>query len=89
MDKKELWRLVAFVETSKNRRAILELLTRSPTPLNPTKIAKKLKIPQVNASKYLSELRKENLVECLNPEAPRFRYYSSTEKGKEILGILD
>jgi len=36
-------------------------------------------------SRILLDLQKEGLAKCTNPEAPSFRYYKITKKGKEVL----
>jgi hypothetical protein len=39
-------------------------------------------------SRVFLDLKEAGLAECTDPEAPSFRHYKITRKGKEILGSL-
>ena len=42
-----------------------------------------------HVSKYLKTLKDAELVECLNEEDKRYRFYSITEKGKYYLDKVE
>ncbi|WP_458453816.1 winged helix DNA-binding protein [Methanobrevibacter sp.] len=42
-----------------------------------------------HVSKYLKTLKEEELVECLNEEDKRYRFYSITDKGKYYLDKVE
>ncbi len=74
------------------RRRILECLARSKYPLTPKEIARQIGIARSNVSTKLCQLRRRNLVTCLNPEDKKPRFYVLTRKGKGILrriGMLE
>ena len=50
----------------------------------PTQIAKDTGIRANHISKVLSELKNEELVECINEDAKKGRLYRLTSTGKEI-----
>ena len=56
--------------------------------LTPKDIAEKLDIRINHVSNYLSELKKEKLIICLNENRRKGRLYQLTELGKEIFKEL-
>lgn len=84
MEEKELYRLKAFLKRSKIRKKTLELLYEE-QPMTPTEMAAELEMQQPNLSNRLKDLREEELVEVLNPEDNRDRFYKITAKGRELL----
>ena len=66
-------------------RRILETLASSKKPLTPKIIAKEGKMSPSNISTRLIILRDGDLVECVNPEDRKWRFYRITRKGLEIL----
>ncbi|WP_245634958.1 winged helix-turn-helix domain-containing protein [Methanobrevibacter cuticularis] len=54
----------------------------------PSEIAKETNIRINHVSKALKELKKEELVECMNEETKKGRLYKTTEKGKEIIKVI-
>lgn len=87
MDREELYRLKALLKRSSIRKRILELLLDE--PLTPTDIGKELEVAQPNISQRLADLKEENLVEVLNPEDHRDRFYAITDKGKKLMSSLN
>ena len=69
---------------SKNRQETLRALANSEKPMTPTEISEEINIAFNSASRALRQLSEKDLVECINPEAPRYRRYKTTEKGKKI-----
>ena len=51
----------------------------------PSVIARNTDIYTNHISKVLNQLKEHGLVECINPEAKRGRFYRLTEKGEEIV----
>jgi len=75
------WETISFVNRSKNRKLIIFKLVK---PTTPTVLAKELNLHRSVVSRSLLDLEKKGLVECLNPESKKERYYQITRKGKEI-----
>jgi len=80
------WSKLGFIRASKYRKEIIKLLETH--PLTPTEITEKSNLHQSHISTTLSELKEENLVKCLNPEATKGRLYSLTKEGEKILKKL-
>jgi DNA-binding transcriptional ArsR family regulator len=75
---------VSFVLSSPLSRKILESLkTRS--PMTPLQLSKETNIARSNISTKLTALKKRGLVECVNPESRKWRFYQITERGKKVL----
>jgi len=86
---KDKYKMKSFLRSSKNRRMILNLLVELDEPIIPSEIASKLDLQRASVSRTLSELSKKNLVECLNPESKKYKYYRITEKGKKSFSLID
>ena len=84
-----LWEDVSFVLGSKLCKKILECLSSSGKPLAPLQISEITDIARSNVSTKLGQLSERNLVKCVNPKARKWRFYTITEKGKEVLGKID
>ncbi|MFB6144287.1 MAG: helix-turn-helix domain-containing protein [Candidatus Nanohaloarchaea archaeon] len=80
----ELWSKLSYVEMSKNRTETLRVLSESEKPMTPTEVSEELDIAFNSASRALRQLSEKELVECINPEAPRYRRYRLTEDGEKI-----
>jgi DNA-binding MarR family transcriptional regulator len=80
-----LWEDVSFVLGSKLCKNILECLDSSEKPLAPLQISKSTDIARSNISTKLGQLTKRGLVKCINPKARKWRFYTITDKGKEVL----
>ncbi len=79
------WDDVSFVLGSPLSKKILECLHESKEPLAPLQIAKKTNIARSNVSTKLGMLVKRGLVEPVNPEARKWRFYRTTKKGSKML----
>ena len=79
-----LWDNVSYVLRSPLSKRILECLN-SKSPLTPLQISKETTIARSNISTKLGELRKRKLVECVNPESRKWRFYKITNQGKKVL----
>jgi len=76
------WDIIGFLNRSKHRKIILELLEK---PKTPTKIKEETKLHFNAVSRTILELEKEGLIKCLNPSQKLSRFYQMTNKGKDIL----
>lgn len=85
MDKKELAQLKSFIDRSRIREDSLEKLKQSEVGMTPSNLAEDINASRPNVSKRLIELKEKGLVEVLNPDDNRNRYYAITEKGIELL----
>jgi DNA-binding MarR family transcriptional regulator len=85
MDEEEYYRLKSYLDRSKNRRKILELLNEKEEALRPTDISDELEVQRTTVSERITDLKNEGLVKLLNPEDNRNRYYKISEKGKELV----
>lgn len=52
--------------------------------MRPTDIASEIKVQRETVSRRITDLKEEELVEIMNPEDNRNRYYRIAEKGKEL-----
>ncbi len=76
---------ISFILRSPLSRIILESLKDSEKPLAPKQIAKKTNMASSNVSTKLGELRIRKLVECINPNDRKWRFYVITDYGKKVL----
>ena len=79
------WDDVGFLKANKLSRKIIEFLESTKGPVTPLEISKATDIARSNVSTQLIELRKRNLVTCLNPKARKGRLYIITDKGRKVL----
>lgn len=82
---KTYYRVLSYFQRGKRRSAVLKSLEK---PKTPKEIAVLCKISISNVSNTLAELTKEGYIECINPEAHTYRYFSLTAKGKKALKLL-
>ena len=75
------WKIYSYVIRGKYRKSILLALNFERIP---SQIAKITKINISHVSRALSELRKRDIVECVNPEENFGRIYRLTKKGNEL-----
>lgn len=83
MDKKDDMSIISLLARSKKRLNVLKTLEKEDKI--PSKISKEIKDNSNHVSKYLKTLKDAELVECLNEEDKRYRFYSITDKGKYYL----
>ena len=79
-----VWKQVSYVLGSPTSRKILECLDKK-SPLAPLQISKECDIARSNVSTKLHGLKKNNLVEVVNPEARKWRFYKITAEGRKVL----
>lgn len=75
-----------FFARSKLRVMVLEELAQKPRIAS--FLSKKLNKHREVVSRVFLDLQNRKLAVCTNPEAPSFRYYQITQKGKEALKKL-
>jgi len=86
MNEKELYSILGFVKVSKYRTYTLKTIGH--TYKMPTEIARETEFKTSQVSTALIDLKKKNLVICLNEDAKKGRLYRCTELGHEILEHL-
>ena len=83
----ELLKLTSYVKISKYREKTLKSIGNNVKI--PTNIAKDSSIRTNHISKVLSELKSKEIVECINEEARKGRFYRLTDTGKEVLESIN
>lgn len=84
----EILTLIAYIKIAPTREMVLKSFEYEDY-LRPIQISKKLNIHPSNVSKKLKDLREHGLVYIINPEYHVPRLYRLTEKGKNILNLLN
>jgi predicted transcriptional regulator len=79
--------LLGYVQASEYRKRVLFSLKDG--LLRPKDIADETKYPQSHVSNTLSELVKQNLVVCTNPESRKGRLYKLTTEGQIIIKHIE
>lgn len=87
MSTKDDMSIVSLLARSKKRIKVLKSL-ESENKI-PSKISKEIDDNSNHVSKYLKTLKEAELVECLNEEDKRYRFYSITDKGKYYLNKVE
>lgn len=87
MKNKEDMSIISLLARSKKRIKVLKSLEREDKI--PSRISKDIDDNSNHVSKYLKTLKDVELVECLNEEDKRYRFYSITEKGKYYLDKVE
>ncbi len=87
MNSKDDMRIISLLLRSKNRIKILKSLEKGDKI--PSKISKEIDDNSNHVSKYLRTLKDAELVECLNEDDKRYRFYSITDKGKYFLDKIE
>jgi predicted transcriptional regulator len=86
MDKKELYGLIGFVLSSRNRVKVLKAINEDYKM--PSEIGRELDMNFALVSYSLSTLKRKKLVRCLNESASKGRVYVCTPLGLEILNNI-
>ena len=87
MNGKDNMSIVSLLARSKKRISVLKSLEKENKI--PTKIGKDINDNSNHVSKYLKTLKDAELVECLNEDDKRYRFYSITDKGKYYLNKIE
>ncbi|WP_407377845.1 transcriptional regulator [Methanobrevibacter sp.] len=83
----ELLKKIAYVSVSSYRLRTVKALHNEVKI--PTQIAKDTEILPNHISKILTELKNENIAECINEESRKGRLYRLTPFGEEVAENLD
>lgn len=86
MEEKELYSILGFVKVSKYRIETLKTIGNSYKM--PSEIARETDLKTSQISSALLDLKRKNLVVCLNEEAKKGRLYKCSDIGLEILERL-
>lgn len=78
----ETLKIYGYVISSSYRTNVMKAFDDKPR--FPSELAKKAGIKQNHVSNVLKELKNKELVEIINPEARKGRYYVLTDLGREI-----
>ena len=79
--------IISLLARPKRRTNVLKSLEKENKI--PSKISKDINDNSNHVSKYLKTLKDAELVECLNEDDKRYRFYSITEKGKYYLDKVE
>ncbi len=82
------WENIGYLLGSPTSLEILKCLD-SKSPLAPLQISKEIDVAQSNVSTKLGHLVKRNIVECMNPDAHKWRLYRITKEGKMLLNEVE
>ena len=86
MDEKELFEILGYVKISPYRTNTLKSI--GDKLKMPSEIANNLNLKTSQISAALSDLKKKELVICVNEEVRKGRLYKCTDLGKEIIKRL-
>jgi len=74
---------VSFVLRSKNRKKILEILTKQEK--TPSQLVKDTNMYPTHIHRTIRELKSNSLITATNPSDKVYTFYKTTKKGKNIL----
>lgn len=83
-DAMEYGEIVKYVNNSSYRVKVMKVLSDGEAKM-PKDIAKDSKILPNHISNVLTQLRKKELLECINPEYKKGRLYRLTDDGKNMM----
>lgn len=86
MDENRIYEILGYVKVSSYRTKTLKSI--SDGLKIPSEIAKEINVSTSQVSAALSDLKKHDLVICINEEIRKGRLYKCTDLGKEILKKL-
>ena len=86
MSEKEIIRKISYIKRSKNRLKVIYIIGESFKM--PSEIAEEMNLRINQISAILSDLKKENIVVCINEEEKTGRLYQLTPEGKEAYNMI-
>lgn len=86
MDENEIYKILGYIKISPYRTETLKAIDNDFKM--PSEIAKEINVNTSQVSAALSDLKKKNLVVCVNEEVRKGRLYKCTDLGKEVLKKL-
>ena len=87
MNDDELFQLLGYVMASDYRKSILKSIGH--TIKIPSAIAEEIGLRTNHISNVLNDLKKKNLVICLNEDAKKGRLYKNTDLALKILEYIE
>jgi DNA-binding MarR family transcriptional regulator len=79
---------ISYIRSSKNREKILLAIGENNIKI-PSDISRETGIRLNYVSAILAELKKENILECLNENSKRGRLYRLTDIGNQIIKFIE
>lgn len=86
MDETEIYKLLGYIKISPYRTETLKSIKDELKM--PSEIAREINVNTSQVSAALSDLKKKNLVICVNEEVRKGRLYKATDLGKEVIEKL-
>ena len=86
MEDPNIIRKISFIKRSKNRLKLISIIDDSFK--TPTDIATVMDLRVNQISAILSDLKKENIVVCINKKEKTGRLYQLTPEGKEAYNMI-
>lgn len=77
------WSLIGYIIRSSYRKKVFIALKKQ--PLRPSEISRETGLRLTHVTRALRELKKKNLVKCLNPQEKFGRFYILTPKAKKLI----
>ncbi len=84
---KEKWSLIGFIKISHSRHMALKALKNN--FMMPSEIARITGMRPTQVSNALIDLKRKNLVVCMNEYDHKGRIYQNTDLGMEILAMIE
>lgn len=84
MDKVQVLDMCAYIEISTYRNLVMSSLYGDEVYKTPTQISKESNIKVNHISKVLYDLKKQNLIQCINEERRKGRLYCLTNEGRQV-----
>ncbi|MBQ2654638.1 MAG: MarR family transcriptional regulator [Methanobrevibacter sp.] len=87
LSEREKWEIIGYIKVSPTRYQILK--TIEDDFLMPSEIARYTGLRITQVSNALHDLKKRNLVYCLNEQVTKGRLYQNTPLGLELLEMIE
>jgi len=88
-DEDELLSLRITVENTRRKDVLLAFSDSFDKPITPTEISEVTEMHRSNVSRNLRKLEDDGLVRQFESEGTRFRPYLLTEKGQELISMIN
>lgn len=85
-ENEEIISTISYIKRSKNRLKLITII--GDTFKMPSELAEEMNLRINQISAILSDLKKENIVVCINENAKTGRFYQLTDKGKEAYELI-
>jgi len=88
-DEDELLSLRITVQNTRRKDVLLAFSENPEEPITPTEIAEMTGMHRSNISRNLRKLEDDGLIRQLESDGTRYRPYLLTQKGQQLLSMLD